>query len=75
MQLLQHWQTWQCSWQYGHITSVEVLPLLLGVFSTKQAAEQAKEDFLEESGWEEGYGYHQGTDAESNIEIHEETLQ
>ena len=47
---------------------------VLGVFSSFDAAEQFKEDYLVEGGWQEGYGYHQGQAAESNIEIHEQIL-
>jgi len=47
---------------------------VLGVFTSLDAAEQFKEDYLVEGGWEEGYGYHQGEDAESNIEIHKQRL-
>lgn len=57
--------------RYDKLVKVEVL----GVYSTRAKAEDAKAEYLEEGGWQEGYGYHQGTDAESNIEIHEQTLE
>lgn len=41
---------------------------VLGTYSSAEKAEAAKQDFLEEGGWEEGYGYHQG-ESESTIEI------
>lgn len=57
--------------QHEKLVSVEVL----GVFRSLAAAEEAKAEYLEEGGWMEGYGYHQGEDAESNIEVHEQVLQ
>mgnify|MGYP005638850199 CR=1 FL=1 len=38
------------------------------------AAEVAKQEFLDDGGWQEGYGYHQGDAGESTIEILETTL-
>ena len=51
--------------QYDRLVGVSVL----GAYSSRARAEQAKEAFLEDGGWEEGYGYHQGNDAESTIDI------
>ena len=31
-------------------------------------------EYLEEGGWQKGCGYHQGEDAESNIEIQEHPI-
>ena len=37
-------------------------------------AEAAMAAFLQRGGWQEGYGYHQGEDAESRIEIYRSVL-
>lgn len=42
---------------------------VIGTYLSKAKAEQAMADYLEEGGWQEGYGYHQGEDAESNIGV------
>ena len=42
---------------------------VIGTYLSKAKAEEAMEAFLEEGGWEEGYGYHQGTCFESNIKV------
>jgi hypothetical protein len=41
---------------------------VLGTYPSAEKAEAAKVEFLEEGGWMEGYGYHQG-ESESTIEI------
>jgi hypothetical protein len=52
----------------GKIVRVEVL----GTYSSEEGADDAKEDFLADGGWEEGVaGFHQGDSAvESAIEVH-----
>ena len=52
--------------QFERLVGVEVL----GVYSSSAKAEEAKEEYLEEKGWEEGGygGYHQG-EMESRIDI------
>ena len=47
---------------------------VLGTYSSRALAEAAKAAFLHRGGWEEGYGYHQGEDAESRIEIYRSVL-
>ena len=48
---------------------------VLGTYSSRANAEAALEEFLEEGGWQEGYGYHNGADdGESNIQIAETEL-
>ena len=47
---------------------------VLGTYSSRALAEAAKAAFLHHGGWEEGYGYHQGEDAESRIEIYRSVL-
>ena len=47
---------------------------VLGTYSSRALAEAAKAAFLHRGGWEEGYGYHQGEDAESSIEIYRSVL-
>ena len=42
---------------------------VIGTYLSKAKAEQAMADYLEEGDWQKGYGYHQGEDAESNIEV------
>ena len=51
--------------QHDRLATCEVI----GTYLSKAKAEEAMEAFLEEGGWEEGYGYHQGTCFESNIEV------
>lgn len=51
--------------QYDELVLVSVL----GAYSSRARAEQAKEAFLEDGEWQEGYGYHQGNAAESTIDI------
>lgn len=47
---------------------------VLGTYSSEENAEEAKELFLEEGGWEEcGEGYHQG-EQEQRIDIYESVL-
>ena len=53
-----------------HLASCTVI----GVFVKEAAAKQAKAKFLQDGSWEEGYGYHQGDDAESAIEIERSAL-
>jgi hypothetical protein len=47
---------------------------ILGTYSTEEKASAAKEQYLEEGDWMEGYGYHQGEDGESTIDIFETTI-
>ena len=47
---------------------------VIGTYVTEAAAQQAKARYLEEGGWQQGYGYHQGEDAESAIEIESSAL-
>ena len=47
---------------------------VLGTYSSREKAEAAKEDFIEEGGWMAGYGYHQGESSESTIEIISRTI-
>ena len=42
---------------------------MIGTYLSQAKAEEAMAAFLEEGNWQEGYGYHQGEDAESNIEV------
>ena len=42
---------------------------VIGTYLSQAKAEEAMAAFLEEGNWQEGYGYHQGEDAESNIEV------
>ena len=46
---------------------------VLGTYSSREKAEAAKQEYLEDGGWEQGYGYHQG-ESESAIEIFQSTL-
>ena len=46
---------------------------VLGTYSSHEKAEAAKEEFLEDGGWEKGYGYHQG-ESESTIKIVSSTM-
>ena len=47
---------------------------VLGTYSSRALAEAAMAAFLQRGGWQEGYGYHQGEDAESRIEIYRSVL-
>ena len=47
---------------------------VLGTYSSKEKAEAAMEEFIEEGGWEQGYGYHQGSSSESTIQIIAKTI-
>jgi len=47
---------------------------VLGTYSSQALADAAKATYLQRGGWEEGYGYHQGNDAESRIEIYRTVL-
>lgn len=56
--------------QLARIVDVEVV----GSYSSEEKAQDAKQDYLDEGGWEEGgYGYHRGED-EHRIEIYETVL-
>jgi hypothetical protein len=55
--------------QHEKLSGVSVL----GTYSSKEKAEAALSQFIEEGEWEEGYGYHQGG-AESNIQIFQSTI-
>ena len=46
---------------------------VLGTYSSKEKAETAMEDFIEDGGWEQGYGYHR-CESESNIQIIAKTI-
>ena len=54
----------------SHLVNVKVI----GTYSSRALAEAAKAAFLHNGGWDEGYGYHQGEDAESRIEIYRSVL-
>ena len=47
---------------------------VLGTYSSRARADEAKAEYLEDGDWQEGYGYHQGLDAESAIEVYRTTL-
>ena len=47
---------------------------VLGTYSSQALADAAKAAYLQRGGWEEGYGYHQGEDAESRIEVYRSVL-
>jgi len=47
---------------------------VLGTYSSEEKAEAAMEEFIEEGGWEQGYGYHQGSSSESTIQIIAKTI-
>ena len=47
---------------------------VLGTYSSRALAEAAMAAFLQRGGWQEGYGYHQGEDAESRIDIYRSVL-
>ena len=47
---------------------------VLGTYSSQALADAAKDAYLQRGGWEEGYGYHQGYDAESRIEVYRSVL-
>ena len=47
---------------------------VLGTYSSQALAEAAKAAYLQRGDWEEGYGYHQGEDAESRIDIYRSVL-
>lgn len=54
---------------HSHLVDVDVL----GTYSSKEKAETAMDDFIEDGGWEQGYGYHRG-ESESNIQIIAKTI-
>ena len=54
----------------AHLVNVKVL----GTYSSQALADAAKAAYLQRGGWEEGYGYHQGEDRESRIEIYRSTV-
>lgn len=65
-----HKGDWPCE-PNAQLVNIEVL----GTYSSRANAEAALEEFLEEGGWQEGYGYHNGADdGESNIQIAETEL-
>lgn len=47
---------------------------VLGTYTSQAMADAAKAAYLQRGGWQEGYGYHQGEDAESRIEIYRTVL-
>ena len=63
-----HKGDWPCD-QQAKLVDIEVL----GTYSSRANAQAALEEFLEDGGWEKGWGYHQG-ESESNILIAETEL-
>ena len=47
---------------------------VLGTYSSEERAEAAMQEFIEEGGWMQGYGYHQGSSSESTIKIIARTI-
>jgi len=47
---------------------------VLGTYSSEEKAEEAMEEYIEQGGWMQGYGYHQGSSSESTIKIIAKTI-